>query len=49
MKNLKNKIVALILVFVGIFSMMYTHDATILAITVLIGLPLFFAKNNYIY
>lgn len=49
MKNLKNKVVALLLIFVGVFSVTYTRDATILAITVLIGLPLFFAKNNYIY
>ena len=46
----KNKLVAILLIAIGVFIMLLTNgDATILTFTSIIGIPLFFSKKNYIY
>lgn len=48
MKNLKNKLYAIGLIACGIGTWMLSTDATMLIVTLVIGIPLFFAKENWI-
>lgn len=48
MRNKKNKIVALIFMGVMGVGMLVTKDATGFVFSLMIGIPLFFAKQNYI-
>lgn len=45
---LKNKIYSLILVGLGALSILIEYDATFFVFTSMIGIPLFFAKENWI-
>lgn len=45
---IKNKIIALLLVFVGALNILVNKDATIFIFTLIIGFPLFFSKENWI-
>ncbi len=47
-KLIKNKIYALVLIGIGVLSFLPENDATAFAFTCLIGVPLFFAKENWI-
>jgi len=49
MKTLKNKICASVLMFVGLMPVIFEHDATALIFFGSFALPLFFAKENWIY
>lgn len=44
----KNKVAALALAFVGYWSMFILDDATAFLFLMLIAIPLFFARSNYI-
>ena len=48
MKNIKNKACALGFVGVGVLSTLISMDATILVITLFVGIPMFFSKENWI-
>ena len=48
-KIINNKIYALILVSLGAALMWLDGDATVLVLFLMIGVPLFFAKENWIY
>lgn len=48
MKNVKNKKVSALLLSVGVFTTLMSKDATFLVWAVVIGVPLFFAKQNWI-
>ena len=43
---LKNKLYALLLVIIGTLSIFIEYDATFFIFTLMIGLPLFFDKEN---
>ncbi len=45
---LKNKLYALLLVIIGALSILIEHDGTFFIFALIIGLPLFFAKENWI-
>ena len=47
-KTLKNKLVAVGLIIIGLIVLAASKDATILLLSVLFGVPLFVAKRNYI-
>ena len=47
-KTLKNKIFALLLLMVGIAPIIINGDATFLVFAGCFGIPLFFAKENWI-
>lgn len=47
-RTYKNKLCALALIILGIIATSIDRDATVLVLTLLFGLPLFFAKQNYI-
>ena len=47
-RTYKNKLCALALIIIGVIATNIDNDATVLAFTLLIGLPLFFAKRNHI-
>ena len=47
-KTYKNKLVAMILLAAGVLSMFLVSDATFLVFTMIMGLPLFFSRKNYI-
>lgn len=44
----KNKLVAIALIAIGLLAMFLVRDATFLVFAMIIGIPLFFAKKNYI-
>ena len=44
----KNKLVAIALITIGLLVMFLVGDATFLVFAMIIGIPLFFAKKNYI-
>ncbi len=48
-KTWKNKLVSLILVLLGYLTTFIDGDATAFAFMLIIAVPLFFAKKNYIY
>jgi hypothetical protein len=45
---LKNKLYALLLVIIGALSIPIEYDCTFFIFALMIGLPLFFAKENWI-
>jgi len=45
---LKNKLHALLLVIIGALSILIEYDGTFFIFALMIGLPLFFAKENRI-
>lgn len=47
-KTLKNKLVAVGLIVIGLVVLSASMDATILLLSLLFGVPLFVAKDNYI-
>lgn len=47
--TLKNKIYSVALVGIGALTVPMENDATFLAFMLMIGLPLFFSKENWIY
>ena len=48
MKNIKNKVVALGFVGLGVLITLMSMDATFLVIALFAGVSLFFAKENWI-
>ena len=48
MKNIKNNVFALGFVGLGVLSTLMSMDATFLVITLFIGIPMFFSKENWI-
>lgn len=48
-KTLKNKISAVVLLAAGLVPAALYQDATFLVFTACIGIPLFFAKENWMY
>lgn len=49
MKTLKNKLYAVVLLICGYLPVLIDKDATALVFLTLIAVPLFFAKENWIY
>lgn len=49
MKTLKNKIYAVVLLICGYLPVIIDKDATALVFFAFIAIPLFFAKENWIY
>lgn len=47
-ETLLNKIVAVVLILIGVFSVYIAKDITFLITTLMMGIPLFVAKENYI-
>lgn len=47
-ETIKNKIYALVLIGTGFFSIFLENDSTVFIFFCLIGVPLFFAKENWI-
>lgn len=47
-ETIKNKICALVLIGTGFFSIFLENDSTVFIFFCLIGVPLFFAKENWI-
>lgn len=47
-KLLKNKLYSVVLVSIGALSIPIEYDATAFVFTLMLGLPLFFAKENWI-
>ena len=47
-KLLKNKLYALVLILIGLVSILIERDGTFFIFALMIGLPLFFAKENWI-
>lgn len=45
---MKNKIVSVLFIILGILSLFIEWDATFTVFSLMIGLPLFFAKENWI-
>lgn len=45
---LKNKIYSLILIGIGALSVLIEYDGTFFIFSLMLGLPLFFAKENWI-
>lgn len=48
MKTLKNKLMASLLILIGLVSNRIEGDGTFFIFTLLIGVPLFFEKTNWI-
>lgn len=44
----KNKLYAFTIIILGVISRIVTGDATFLLLMLIIGVPLFFSKENYI-
>lgn len=47
-KNVNNKRMAVALILLGLCSIFIEMDATFFVITLMFGLPLFFARENWI-
>ncbi len=45
---LKNKLYSIILIGIGALSVLIEYDGTFFILTLMLGLPLFFAKENWI-
>ncbi len=45
---LKNKLYSVAMIFLGALSIPIEYDATVFVFTLMMGLPLFFAKENWI-
>lgn len=48
-KTIKNKLMALALIGVGIVPIFIDGDATVLVLSLIIGVPMFFAKEDLTY
>ncbi len=48
MKNRNNKLAAFAFITVNFIGMLITKDATMLVFALMIGIPLFFSKENWI-
>ena len=48
-KLIKNKIYAILIVLIGALSVPIEWDATFFLFSLIMGVPLFFAKTNWIY
>lgn len=48
-KTFKNKIIALSLIGAGYMSTLIDDDGTFFVIALILGVPLFFSKENWIY
>ena len=44
----KNKLVALGLAICGVIPMLFEYDATVFVFFIMIGIPLFFSKENWV-
>ena len=49
MKTLKNKLYAVVLLICGYLTLLMEKDATALVFLALVAVPLFFAKENWIW
>lgn len=47
-ETLLNKIVAVVLILIGVLTVYVAKDITFLVTTLIMGIPLFLAKENYI-
>lgn len=47
-KLIKNKLVAILLMIIGLLTTIVSKDATVLLFMAMIGISLIFAKENYI-
>jgi hypothetical protein len=47
--NIINKIVAIVLILTGMTPLILDGDATCLVFMLMLGIPLFFAKEEYTY
>ena len=45
----RNKIYAVIFIVIGVASVLIENNATFLALALMLGVPLFFSKENWIY
>lgn len=45
----RNKLIAVVILAIGVFTARVSADATFLIFTVLLGVPLFLSKENVIY
>lgn len=45
---LKNKLYSIILIGIGALSVLIEYDGTFFILTLVLGLPLFFSKENWI-
>lgn len=45
---LKNKILAIVFIFLGFLSIFIEHDATFFVFSLFLGIPIFFSKENCI-
>lgn len=45
---LKNKIYSLLLILIGVVPILIDRDGTFFIFTLMLGLPLFFARENWI-
>lgn len=48
-KLIKNKIYAVLIVLIGALSVPIEWDATFFLFSLIMGIPMFFAKTNWIY
>lgn len=48
-RTYKNKLIALALITLGALSVGLEKDITFLVFTLLIGIPLFFSKDNWVW
>lgn len=48
-RTIKNKLCSMALLSIGIITQKLTGDGTVLLFFLILGLPLFFARENYIY
>lgn len=46
-RTAKNKIFAIALIIIGLLSSKIDNDSTFLVLTIIVGLPLFFARYNW--
>lgn len=45
----KNKLTAIVLMAISIVPILLDHDATLFVVMIVFAVPLFFAKDNWIY
>ena len=45
----RNKLIAVVILAIGVFTARISTDATFLIFTLLLGIPLFLSKENVIY
>lgn len=47
-RTYKNKLCAIALIIIGFLPIYIENDATVLVVSLMIGIPLFFSKQNHI-